>query len=97
MISSAIGFRVEGAIPVDLIDAQKIKGTVNVNSSSSDIEKAGLTIGDVSDIPNLLLGVFDISDSDYLFYRDQIVVKGKGFFRAKSLSFQAEFIYRYFR
>ena len=76
MISSAIGFRVEGAVPVDLIDSQKIKETVNVNSSSSDIEKAGLTIADLSDISNLYLGVFDISDSDYLFYRDQIVAKG---------------------
>ena len=78
MISSSIGFRVEGVAPVDIIDSRASVNKESTTNYTYDInpEKEGLTIGDVSNVANLLLGVFDITDNDYVFYRDQINAKG---------------------
>jgi len=73
MIQSSIGYRIEGVEPVDLASSTEVKELKNeqTGSSSKVAEKE-------TELPNLLEGVFDLSDkdNDYLFYKDQIMNKG---------------------
>jgi len=75
MIHSSIGYRIEGVEPVELSSSTESKEEQKEEQTDSNSSKIAEK---ETELPNLLEGVFDLSDkdNDYLFYKDQIMNKG---------------------